>query len=115
MKTLSADQIVAELAPFLAEAGIVQVSVEVRPYDEPPFDTHPVADVTFSLDGTSPEDAVRRMKALERAIGKAHGCSVRTGYYGREEGYDDIPDGHAMIEIDQLPFTLDRTSAPAPR
>ena len=54
------------------------------------------------------------MRALERAINMAYGCTSRTVYYSAEIGFEDVPAGHAMIEIDQLPFSLGSFPAPAP-
>jgi len=111
MHSLDAEQIKERILPLIEKAGIVPVASEVVPYDEPPFDTTPVANVYVSLDGAS-EDAVHTaMLNAERIMSKAFGASVRSGYYSHELGHDDIPEGQAMLQFDCLPFSL----KPAPK
>jgi len=111
MNSLDAEQIKERILPLIEKAGIVPVSSEVVPYDEPPFDTTPVFNVYVSLAGTS-EDAVHAaMLDAERIMSKRFGESVRSGYYSHELGHDDIPQGQAMLQFDCLPFGL----KPAPR
>jgi hypothetical protein len=48
----------------------------------------------------------RRMLAFEKAASHLLGGDCRTGLYYAEIGYDDVPEGQAMIQIDCLPITV---------
>jgi hypothetical protein len=47
-----------------------------------------------------------RMLAFEDAASHLLGGDCRTGLYYAEIGYDDVPQGQAMIQIDCLPITV---------
>ncbi|WP_327211268.1 hypothetical protein [Rhizobium leguminosarum] len=48
----------------------------------------------------------RRMLAFEKAAMHQLGGDCRTGLYYAEIGYDDVPEGQAMIEVDCLPIVV---------
>jgi len=106
MNILDAEQIQERLAPHLAAAGIVPLSMEVVPYDEPPFDTVPVVNVYVSLAGATPQEVHAAMLKAGKVMSKAFGETIDTGYYSPEIGYDDIPAGQAMLEFGGFPFSL---------
>lgn len=112
MLNKTAEEIEEVLAPHLASAGISPLTVAVAPVDEPPFDDIPSARVYVSLEDMTSEEVHAAAMRFEEAFNRTFGCDVRTGYYSSELGYDDIPEGQAMIEIDMLPFTLSLTPSP---
>lgn len=113
MESKTAAEIAEALAPCIAAAGLVPISVEAKPGGEPPFDAFAVVDVLVGLEGTSAEEVYRKTRALERSINRAFGCGSRTGYYGAEDGCDDVPAGQALVQIDLLPFTLAADPSPS--
>lgn len=115
MSEMTAEEIGAALVQLLSECGLEALSVEVRPEGEPPFDDMPLVDLFVSLDGTTPDEVHRKMEAFRIDLNHRFGCDARTGYYSAAIGYGDVPEGQAMIEVDQLPFVLAKGTSAAIR
>lgn len=108
---MTADEIIDAIKPHLRDFDLIRI--EVKPYDGPPMDTLPVADVFVQLGGAR-RDLVADMGRAAKAMSMAFGCEVRAGYYDAAIGYDDVPAGQAMLEFDGLPFVLDPTPTRSP-
>jgi hypothetical protein len=52
----------------------------------------------------------RRMLAFEKAAMHRLGGECRMGLYYAEIGYDEVPAGQAMIQVDCLPITVAQSS-----
>jgi hypothetical protein len=46
------------------------------------------------------------MLAFEKAAAHQLGGDCRTGLYYAEIGYDEVPEGQAMIQVDCLPIVI---------
>lgn len=59
----------------------------------------------------TPERAFTFMQHMEAVINRTWGGEVRTGLYYAAIGYDDVPQGQALIQVDLLPFMVEPKSA----
>jgi hypothetical protein len=94
----------AEMLSTLArEQGLEVVSSEVVEgdfgWDVPMGNLFVLADRGYG-------DVHDRMLAMEKAATRQLGEACRTGLYYAEIGYDEIPAGQAMIQIDCLPIAV---------
>jgi hypothetical protein len=55
----------------------------------------------------------RKMQAAEKAISKHFDDDVRSGYYDAAIGYEEVPEGEAMLQFDCF-FNVELEAAPAP-
>jgi hypothetical protein len=107
MTAHTADEIAEFIAPFVQRAGIPSLRIEVEPEGEAPFDQLPVANVYVELGDLHAFAVHEMMVKVEREMSREFGSPVRSGYYSAETGEDDIAPGQALLQFDQLPFTLD--------
>lgn len=99
----------AEMLSALArEQGLEVVSTEVVEgdfgWDVPMGNLYVVADHGYA-------DVHERMLAFEKTATRQLGGDCRTGLYYAEIGYDEVPAGQAMIQIDCLPIVVNPTQA----
>lgn len=103
MSTYTPEEAAALLAQLAVDSGLGVVSSEVVEGD---FGWEvPIGNLFVSADaGYKAVNA--RMLAFEKTAGRRLGGDCRTGLYYAEIGYDDVPAGQALIQIDCLPITI---------
>ena len=111
---MSPEDIAARIRPHLEAAGLLIVKIDVEPYEPGVFEEIPVANVYVDLVTLGADEVYKRMTLANRAMNRAFGHNVDSGYYSAAIGYEDIPADQAMLEFGDLPFCLD-PPAPGPR
>lgn len=110
MDSYTPDEAASILSDLAAAHGLEVLSFEVVEGD---FGwDFPIANILVSA-ANGYNSVNDRMLALEAATPGAFGGECRTGLYFSEIGYDEVPAGQALIQIDCLPFAV--LPPPAPR
>lgn len=111
MKSLTEEQILETFEPMLTASGLKVISQAVTTEDAP-FDEIPNVQIRVSLDGVEPKAVFEKMLEISRAYTREYGRDIRGGFYSAEIGYDEIPEGQAELNFDDLPWALDKSVAP---
>jgi hypothetical protein len=75
------------------------------------LETMPI--VNLHVDMADPHATFAAMRALEKLINETWGGQCRTGLYYADIGYDEVPHGQGLIQVDLLEFELEKTPRPA--
>lgn len=103
MSTYTPEEAAALLAQLAVESGLEVVYSEVFEGD---FGWEaPISNLFVTADAGY-EAVSARMASFEKDASRRLGGDFRTGLYYAEIGYDDVPAGQALIQIDCLPITI---------
>lgn len=111
MEALTEEQIFEAFEPFIQASGLNIISKEIFA-DEPPLDEFATVSYLIDLQGQAQKVAFEAMASIAGGFNKAHRSDIRAGFYSAAIGYDDIPEGQAKLDFDDLPFVLSRSATP---
>ena len=106
MMKLDAVEIRQVVEPFLVSVGLPTRRLEVRPYDEPPFDDMAVVKITFPRADFSDRVLQLAVSRAEASLSRALESDIWADYWDADLPIGEIPTGHALLQFDGFPFVL---------
>lgn len=101
---------VSEIEALAQQVGLRVVTSNVERSEL--LETMPIVNLFVAM--ANPDTTHASMLALEKLINKTWGGACRIGLYFAEIGYDEVPEGQGLIQIDLLEFELEPTQKVAP-
>jgi hypothetical protein len=106
MMKLDEGEIRQVVEPLLVFVGLPTKLLEVRPYDEPPFDDMAVVKITFPRGDFSEGELQLAVSRAEACLSRALDSDIRADYWDTDLPLGEIPQGHALLQFDGFPFAL---------
>jgi hypothetical protein len=112
MKSMTAAEIEEYFLPFVTRTDLTVLSIKAEPVDEAPMDELPLVNVRVSLEGVTAREVETAMFAIRNAVSGDLGGGVRPGLYlhDPDDDADDVPEGQALLQFDDLNIHLSSNS-----
>lgn len=106
MKSMTAVEIETYFRPFVEATDLSVLSIKAEPVDEPPFDELPLVNVRVSLKDANTSDVEAAMRAIAHSLSKDLADAVRPGLYLHDPDDEDVPEGEALLQFDNINIRL---------